>query len=179
MIHIFLKTSSPRHYFLFMIRGVVRGSISDFGRSFNPISTRGAGGGADYAHQIILALPDFPTFQRPCVSNLHNITFIRAYLPYVKFNWKLHTKKFVFNLLTSKVSASIKINYLSLRLYSNLVPKGFNVYQDTYKNEPWGEIFHWIFTITSWFLGYRVMQAASKDTICCHCFSHLSFECNC
>ena len=87
----------------------------------------------------------------------------------------MHTKKFVFNLLTSKVSASIKINYPSLRLYSNLVPKGFNVYQDTYKNEPWGEIFHWILTITSWFLGRRVMQAASKDTICCHCFFSFKF----
>ena len=33
----------------------------DFGRSVNPISTRGA----DYAHQIILAPPDFQTFLRP------------------------------------------------------------------------------------------------------------------
>ena len=33
----------------------------DFGRSVNPISTRGGG----HAHQIILALPDFHTFLRP------------------------------------------------------------------------------------------------------------------
>ena len=34
----------------------------DSGRSVNPILTRGAG----YAHQIILAPPDFQTFLRPC-----------------------------------------------------------------------------------------------------------------
>ena len=33
----------------------------DFGRTINPISTKGA----DYAHQIILAPPDFQTFRRP------------------------------------------------------------------------------------------------------------------
>ena len=43
--------------------GVVPGGVGgamaplDFGRSVNPISTKG--GGADYAHQIILAPPDF------------------------------------------------------------------------------------------------------------------------
>ena len=34
----------------------------DSGRLVNPILTRGAG----YAHQIILAPPDFQTFLRPC-----------------------------------------------------------------------------------------------------------------
>ena len=33
----------------------------DYGRSFNPISTKGG----DYAHQEILAPPDFQTFRRP------------------------------------------------------------------------------------------------------------------
>ena len=49
-------------------RGVVSGGAwgamaapPDFGRSVNPISTRGA----DYAHQMILAPPDFQTFLRP------------------------------------------------------------------------------------------------------------------
>ena len=36
--------------------------VPNFGRSFNPISTKGA----DYAHQIILTPPDFQTFRRPC-----------------------------------------------------------------------------------------------------------------
>ena len=36
----------------------------DFGRSVNPISTKGA----DYAHQLILAPPDFQTFRQPCNS---------------------------------------------------------------------------------------------------------------
>ena len=49
------------------IRGVVTGGAGgamatpDFGRSVNPISTRGA----DVAHEIILAPPDFQTFLRP------------------------------------------------------------------------------------------------------------------
>ena len=34
-----------------------------FCRSVNPISIKGA----DYAHQIILAPPDFQTFRRPCL----------------------------------------------------------------------------------------------------------------
>ena len=48
-------------------RGVVAGSASaggatpDFGRSVNPISTRGA----DYAHQIILAPSNLQTFLQP------------------------------------------------------------------------------------------------------------------
>ena len=41
----------------------------NFTRSVNPISTRApAGGGTDYAHQIILASPDFQTFLQPCWS---------------------------------------------------------------------------------------------------------------
>ena len=52
-------------FFYDFYRGVV-GAMAppDFGRSFNPISTRGRG--ADYAHPIILAPPDFQTFLRPC-----------------------------------------------------------------------------------------------------------------
>ena len=42
-----------------------RHGTPDFGRSVNPISTRG--GGANYAHQIILAPPDFQTFLQPWV----------------------------------------------------------------------------------------------------------------
>ena len=35
-------------------------------RPVNPISTKGEGGGGeDYAHQIILAPPDFQTFLQP------------------------------------------------------------------------------------------------------------------
>ena len=37
----------------------------DFGRSVIPISTR-----VGYAHQIILAPPDFQTFLRPCVTHV-------------------------------------------------------------------------------------------------------------
>ena len=53
----------------------------DFGRSVNPIH---GGlyrdlhalslGGADYAHQIILAPPDFQTFIRPCNSHRVDVT---------------------------------------------------------------------------------------------------------
>ena len=48
--------------------GVVPGvamAPPDFGRSVEPILTKGA----DYAHQIILAPPDFQTFLRPCNVN--------------------------------------------------------------------------------------------------------------
>ena len=51
-------------------RPVVPGSAGgamappDFGKSVNPISTRGWGG-VDYAHQIIVAPSDFQNFQRP------------------------------------------------------------------------------------------------------------------
>ena len=38
------------------------GGVPDFGRSVNSILIKGAG----YAHQIILAPPDFQTFLRPC-----------------------------------------------------------------------------------------------------------------
>ena len=31
--------------------------------------------GADYAHQIILAPPDFQTFLRPCIAKLHSSAF--------------------------------------------------------------------------------------------------------
>ena len=51
------------------IRPVVPGGAGgamappDFGRSVNPISTKGA----DYAHQIVLAPPDFQIFRRPWI----------------------------------------------------------------------------------------------------------------
>ena len=41
----------------------------DFGRSVNPISTKGA----DYAHQIILASPDFQTLRWPCIHGCNKI----------------------------------------------------------------------------------------------------------
>ena len=43
-----------------VVPGGARGTMAtpDFGRSVNPISTKGA----DYSHQIILAPPDFQTF---------------------------------------------------------------------------------------------------------------------
>ena len=44
-----------------VVPGGAEGAIvtpPDFGRSVNPISTKGA----DYSHQIILAPPDFQTF---------------------------------------------------------------------------------------------------------------------
>ena len=42
----------------------------DLGSSINPTSTKGA----DYAHQIILATPDFQTFRRPwIVSHSRNV----------------------------------------------------------------------------------------------------------
>ena len=53
--------------YIHQFRGVVPGGAGgamappDFGRSVNTISTRGA----EYAHQIILAPPDFQTFLRP------------------------------------------------------------------------------------------------------------------
>ena len=59
--------ASCSHY-----RGVVPGGTGgamvtqDVDRSYNPISTKE--GGADYAHQIILAPSDFKTFQRPCLT---------------------------------------------------------------------------------------------------------------
>ena len=52
---------------LFLYRGVVSGGAGgtmappDFGRSVNPISTRGA----DYDPTSLLAPPDFQTFLRP------------------------------------------------------------------------------------------------------------------
>ena len=47
-----------------VVHGGAGGAMAppDFGRSVNPISTWGT----DYAHQIILAPPDFQTYQRPC-----------------------------------------------------------------------------------------------------------------
>ena len=47
-----------------VVPGGARGAMASpvFGRSVNPISTKGA----DYAHQIIRAPPDFQTFRRPC-----------------------------------------------------------------------------------------------------------------
>ena len=52
------------------VPGVPAMSPPDFGRSINPISSRWRGGKADYAHQIILTLPDFQTLLRPCDSHL-------------------------------------------------------------------------------------------------------------
>ena len=50
------------------------GGAPIFGRSVNPISTRG---GADYAHHITTCpppLPDFQTLRRPCVVSFFDIT---------------------------------------------------------------------------------------------------------
>ena len=70
-----LSTVSSPYLIIWSYKGVVpgfaRGSAGDtmahpdFGTSVNPISTGGSQG-ADYAHQIILAPPDFQTFLRPC-----------------------------------------------------------------------------------------------------------------
>ena len=63
------------------VRGVVPGgaggamAYSDFGRSVNPISNRGR----DYAHQIIMAPPDFQTFLRPCMYYVCIATIFHAF----------------------------------------------------------------------------------------------------
>ena len=51
-----------------VVPGGARGAMAlpDFGRSVNPISTNlPRARGVDYAHEIILAPPDFQTFRRP------------------------------------------------------------------------------------------------------------------
>ena len=55
-----------------VVPGGARGAMAppDFGRSVNPISTKGA----DHADQITLAHPDFQTFRQPCTWYVDCIT---------------------------------------------------------------------------------------------------------
>ena len=64
-----LKTASLRIHLQYSVRPVASGGAREacapplFGRSVNPISTRG---GTYYPHPVIHAPPDFQTLRRPC-----------------------------------------------------------------------------------------------------------------
>ena len=73
--------------FCALSRGVVPGGAMvppDFGRSVNNISTKGDRL-CTYAHQMILALPDFQTFRRPCTYLEYYVRCINRKLILVPF----------------------------------------------------------------------------------------------
>ena len=82
LLDLFVKTE------MFEIRGVVPGgaggamALPDFDQ-LTPSQPRGA----DYAHQIILASPDFQTFRRPC--NNSGLSDLRQGLPRHTYSYPL------------------------------------------------------------------------------------------